>query len=203
MIDDKTKKQAREIVDRINDSKKGEEQQHITVSKSTLDAMPDDARALWDAAWEKELLRREGTLEENERKYQAAKMILSINDKGEEERRIIVSTFYWEDGVLNIKMNAFGYDRLPPDVQEAFGEREDVVEKWIKPNDHAIQLKKAFVTYSHHDNEGHDSWEEYRDAKGLGPTEEVSIPKAQDVDSNDKPRETPTVDQDTESLITK
>lgn len=57
--------------------------------------------------------------------------------QGNLEEKMVVATYFWEDGELNYKMNAYGYDKLPPDVQEAYGKRVDVVEKWIKSSDEA------------------------------------------------------------------
>ena len=198
MIDNEIKKQAREII------QEGIEQKNtIGISEAALDAMPDDARALRDAAMETELLRRDGTLEENEKKYAAAEVMLIMDEHGNLEEKMVVGIFSWEEGEMNYKMNAYGYDRLPPDVQAAFGERSDVVEKWVKPSTEVWELHEAFEVYAHHDNEGYDTWEEYRDAKGLGKQEEATIEKAEDVDEVSAPRETPSVDQSTESLITK
>lgn len=87
------------------------------------------------------------------------------------------------------------YDSLPPDVQEAIGSREDVIDQWVVVDKETALFHNAFVQYTKND-QGYDTWEEYRDIKGFGKQEEITIEQAQDVDSNDKPRETPAMEQD-------
>lgn len=191
LLDEKIKEQARELVQ--DDLM---QQETVTVSEAILNKMPEDARALWNSAWEKELERREGTLEENQKKYEAAIMTESINNDGEIEKDIIVATHYWKDGELHTRMTALGYDRLPPDVQEAYGKREDVVDQWIVVDKEVSEFENAFIEYAYHDNEGYSTWKEYRDAKDFGKKEEITIEKAENVEVYDKPRPTPSVEQD-------
>lgn len=192
MFNDDLKKQARQLV--INDSKPELKEEYLP--NNEVQEMPDDAKALWDAAWEKELERREGTLDENDRKYESARLNIILNKEGQLREEIVIGQYYWQDGVRHEKLNALGYDRLPPDVQEQLGKREDVVDQWIINDSKDLELRDAFVTYAHHNNEGYGTWEEYRDAKGLGSKEIKSIknvPEANDIAS---PRETPTIPKD-------
>ncbi len=203
MIDNKTKELAKAIVE---DTPNGlVQEEYTTTSESILENMPDDARALWDAAMEKEFLRREGSLEENDRKYEAAIMQVLINKEGELEKGLIVYHKRWENGTEYIKLNAFGYDRLPQDVQAIYGQRDNVVENWIPQTNEMKSLYNAYVAYAYQDNEGHSTWEEYRDAKGFAPKQEVSekitIEPAEHVDENAPPLETPAIADDTENLI--
>ncbi|TSE04384.1 CAP domain-containing protein [Aquimarina algiphila] len=203
MLDKEIKQQAREIAIESEIQEKSEQVKEIRelgLSQATLDNIPDDAKTILDEALEKELLRREGTLEENEKKYEAAKINVYMDKNGNIEEKMVIASYTYIDGVEHIKLNAFGYDRLPPDIQEAYGKKEDVVDQWIPLDERARILDNAYTDYAFKDNKGYDSWEAYRDGEGYGKKEEVSekitIERAQDVDEISAPRETPDVEQD-------
>ncbi|WP_281989302.1 hypothetical protein [Aquimarina aggregata] len=158
---------------------------------------------LWKNAKEK-LTEEPDALSEREKKYDGVVFIISVDESGEiKEEAIVAYQYIDENGNYFNKMNEFGYDRLPPDVQEVFGTKEDVVGKWIQWSDEQSVLYDAFTYYHRDDSHGYDTWEEYRDAKGLGPKEEIIIPKNQDVDDNDRPRETPSIEQNETLSINK
>ncbi|PKV50868.1 hypothetical protein ATE84_2936 [Aquimarina sp. MAR_2010_214] len=145
------------------------------------------------------------TLEDNEKKYDGVLFIVYTDESGEIKETAIVDYYYFDENGNHVsKMNEFGYDRLPKDVQEAFGAKEDVVGNWITWNESQGQLYDAFIDYHRDDSHGYDTWEEYRDTK-LGKeevVEKVTIEPAEHVGENAPPRETPTVEQG-ETLILK
>ncbi|WP_024773056.1 hypothetical protein [Aquimarina macrocephali] len=173
-----------------------------TASMVPFDFSDVEAKQDWQEQWEdayaKELERREGTLEENERKYESALLQTSIDQDGQVRERIVLYTKKFVDGEMHINMTALKYDTLPPDVQKAFGEKDQVVDQWIKTDLDTAKLHDTFVDYAK-DNEGYDTWEEYRDAKGFGK-QEVSVENIKEVNTNDKPRETPAVEVDGQEL---
>ena len=130
-------------------------------------------------------------------------MIELVADKnGSLKEEVIIGHSHFDDGVRYTKFNALGYDLLPPDLQEMYGKREDVVDNYLIESDEMLEKYNAFYSYIEND-QGHNIWEEYRDAKGFGKQEEVTIGNAQYAETNDKPRETPSVDLGDETPILK
>ncbi len=192
MFDDDTKNEASEII------------RNSFGNVNQVDSTdPSDSRKDWEVLWDNakadlvEQRENSSILEERDKKYDGVEFITYIDEQGKERELAITGIGYFNENDEYVgKMNAFGYDRLPSDVQEALGKREDVVDKWIVWNSDQEKLFDAFIFYQRDDSHGYDTWEEYRDAKGLSPKEEIVLSKAQDVDEVTTPKETPLVEQD-------
>jgi len=175
----------------------------LTLDKYDFSDVADKAdwQIRWEEAYTKEMERRGGTLEDNEKKYQAADMLGYADENGNLREKILL--FHKEynpvTGEANVNFTAIGYDRLPIDIQEAIGSKEKVIGNWVMLDKNTVDLHDTFNTYTKN-NEGHSTWEEYRDSKGLGKQEETAIKYVQDVDENAPPRETPSVDGETINL---
>lgn len=171
----------------------GEERTASMVPFDFSDVEPkQDWQQQWEEAFAKELERREGKLEENDRKYESALLQASMDRDGQIKERIILFTRKFVDGEIFINMTALKYDTLPSDIQDALGNKDQVVDQWINMDYQTAQLHDAFVDYTRN-NEGHNSWNEYREAKGFGSKEEITIPKTQDTGEINAPKETPPV----------
>ncbi|TSE07418.1 hypothetical protein [Aquimarina algiphila] len=159
----------------------------------------------WEILWENakaNLANDSNTLDKNEKKYDSVIFTAYIDENGEVKETAIVGQYYFDDdGNYFSRMNELGYDLLPPDIQDAFGERDEVVGKWIKWTEEQRTLHDTFIYYTRND-EGYDTWEEYRDAK-LGKQEDISISPAQDVEEIETPNNTPSVEGDERLNITK
>lgn len=191
MLNDDIKKEAVELVSKSFNNE-------IAAIEGDPTNTKKDWEVLWDNAKTKVFERGDPTfeLEENEKKYEGVIFITYIDQDGElKEEAIVGYRYYDDDGELFEKMNGFGYDRLPPDVQQAFGEREEVVGKWVKTTPEQREIYNAFTRYHRDDSHGYGTWEEYRDDK-LGKQEDISIKNVQETDDIASPRETPTIPKD-------
>ncbi len=152
-----------------------------------------------EAAYVDELERRKYKYDALEAESMVTDEVYFLKKDGDLEKRFYAfSVRFDENGEKQVHYTPLGYDRLPPDIkaemEQEFGSRENIVGKWIPDSEEMIEKHDAFVDYTLND-EGHDTWEEYRDSKGIGPKEEVTIKQAQDVDENVPPRDTPAMEQ--------
>ncbi|PKV50826.1 hypothetical protein ATE84_2893 [Aquimarina sp. MAR_2010_214] len=157
-----------------------------------------------EAAYADELERRKYKYDAMEAESMLTNEYYFLTKDGELEKDFnAYSVQFDENGEKQIRYTPLGYDRLPPDIkaeyEELHGSRENIVGKWVFNPDELIEKHDTFVHYTLND-EGYSTWEEYRDAK-LGKQEKVTIENGQDIDTNDKPRETPSVLEEAENLI--
>ncbi len=194
MIDNNIKQQAREIAREAIASDVPNSTQETKVPLKDWEILWENAKA--------NLANDSNTLDKNEKKYDSVIFTAYIDENGEVKETAIVGQYYFDDdGNYFSRMNELGYDLLPPDIQDAFGERDEVVGKWIKWTEEQRTLHDTFIYYTRND-EGYDTWEEYRDAK-LGKQEDISISPAQDVEEIETPNNTPSVEGDERLNITK
>ncbi len=174
-----------------------------SVDQSIDDADKKDWQRYFDDAYAAELERRKQVMTEEEARYMVAQEYYFLNADGELQRSVVGGKFRYSDNMLpEFRLNELGYDTLPPDLQQELGDKDKVIGKWTETSEEWLAKRNAYVDYQKYD-QGYDTWEEYRDAKGFGKQEEVTIENAQQVDSNDKPRETPTVDQEETQTLKK
>ena len=168
-----------------------------------------DWQQYMETAYADELERRRYKYDALEAESMLTKESYYLTKDGEVEKDFIASSIrLGNNGEMQVRYTALGYDRLPPDIkaeyEETFGSRENIVGKWIPDETQMIYKHNAFVNYTLND-EGQSTWEEYRNAKGLGKQEEViekvTIEPAQEVDENAPPRETPAVSEEVENLF--
>lgn len=163
-----------------------------------------DWQRYWNDAYSAELERRKETYSAEEARYMLAQELYFLNADGELKSEPVLGHFRYNPHSIEpeLNLNALGYDRYPPDIQVELGNRDKVIGNWVTLSEETMVRSNAFYDYTQNDK-GYDTWEEYRDAHGLKQQEEITIELAQEVDTNDKPRETPAVDQDIQILITK
>lgn len=159
-----------------------------------------------ETAYADELERRKYKYDAIEAESKLTEEVYYLTKDGELEKNFMAWAIRFdENGEKQVRYTPMGYDRLPPDIkeeyEELYGNRENIVDKWVFNPDELIEKHDTFNHYVLND-EGYNTWEEYRDAK-LGKQEEVTIEAAQDVNENTPPRDTPTVDQANEQGITK
>lgn len=172
-----------------------------TVDQSIDDSDKKDWQRYFDDAYAAELERRKQVLTEDEARYMIAQEYFFLNADGELQRSTVIGEFRYSDNMLpEFKLNEFGYDHFPPDLQQELGDKDEVVGRWVEISEEWLAKRNAYVDYQKHD-EGHDTWEQYRDAKF--PKEEMTVESVKEADAIAAPRQTPAVVQDESQSIIK